>query len=300
MDKSDQINELVAALVKFQGSVSPVTMNREAKIFYQRDGKWMDKSYRYADLGAIFEAIRKPLSDAGLAISQFPSVEQNEVVVQTILFHTSGQFLKESIRMRPVDTKIQSIGSTITYGKRYSLSAILGISTEEDDDGGAGNGEPDPLDQRPPADRRPATTGRPAPQTAGNTPPSQDRRRPVRGRAQGQQQPPRTATPDLSALPAGVTKAEPAKDDLPWEPEQPAALQQSPEFEKKEGCIGQSEYDQIVMGLHTKKIKKLKWLAYIKENYKADSASDLTMEQFKEVFALIYSNPAVIDPGMTF
>ena len=156
MENSEQLNELIGGLIKFQGMVESVPMNKKAKIVFEKNGKWIDKSYSYADLGAIFDAIRKPLSECGLAISQFPSVDNGEVVVQTILFHNSGQFIKESLRMKPADLKIQSIGSTITYGKRYSLSAILGISTEEDDDGEAGNA--DGMNQIPPAERRPLQT----------------------------------------------------------------------------------------------------------------------------------------------
>ena len=303
MEKSEQINELIAALVKFQGAVSPVVMNKEAKIVFEKNGKWIDKSYRYADLGAIFEAIRKPLSESGLAISQFPSVDQSEVIVQTMLFHTSGQFIKETLKMKPVDAKIQSIGSTITYGKRYSISAILGISTEEDDDGSAGNGND--MDQRLPADRRPPATGRPAapspapeqqpaarpsprgrasppPQAAGNPPaPNSDRRRPVRGRGAtpALQIPPRTSTPVLSALPVGVT---PDQDNVK--------------------LIDRSQYDQLVAGIIAKKINIEKFYDYLEKMYGAKKRDPrlLNVEQFNSVFETIYSNPTVVNAGLGF
>jgi hypothetical protein len=304
MEKSEQINELITALVKFQGAVSPVVMNKEAKIVFEKNGKWIDKSYRYADLGAIFEAIRKPLSESGLAISQFPSVDQGEVIVQTMLFHTSGQFIKETLKMKPADVKIQSIGSTITYGKRYSISAILGISTEDDDDGSAGNGND--MDQRLPADRRPPATGRPAQQPLAPAqqpaPASQPGPRPTRGnprRATAPQQPQKTATPVTSALPVGVT---PATDDLPWDPNE----QQNPDGFKapplpdENKLVGKTAYDRIVIGIKLKKIKVDNWRKWLMEEYKADSAQGLSEEQQNAIVDVIYNHTELIDPGECF
>lgn len=328
MEKSEQINELIAALVKFQGAVSPVVMNKEAKIVFEKNGKWIDKSYRYADLGAIFEAIRKPLSESGLAISQFPSVDQSEVIVQTMLFHTSGQFIKETLKMKPVDAKIQSIGSTITYGKRYSISAILGISTEEDDDGSAGNGND--MDQRLPADRRPPATGRPAapspapeqqpaarpsprgrasppPQAAGNPPaPNSDRRRPVRGRGAtpALQIPPRTSTPVLSALPVEVTPYQDVDTTggyLPWEEQQNPDGFKAP-LPDNVKMIDRSQYDQLVAGIIAKKINIEKFYDYLEKMYGAKKRDPrlLNVEQFNSVFETIYSNPTVVNAGLGF
>jgi hypothetical protein len=298
-------SKLFTALTKAQAEVKAAGKSGENKFDH----------YKYAMLQDYWEAVQEPMSKNGLcfpvSVTAIERLDDRQTakggverVVQVeltgYLCHESGESMEFKCYGEGQDRSDKAIYKAVTGGKKYLIASVFNIPTTDDPETDSDAERGDQMDQRPPADRRPATTGRPAPQTAGNTPPSQDRRRPVRGRATNQQQPPRTATPDLSALPAGVTKAEPAKDDLPWEPEQPAALQPPPTFTKKEGCIGQSEYDQIIMGLHTKKIKKLKWLAYIKETYKANSASDLTMDQFQEVFALIYSNPAIIDPGMTF
>lgn len=176
MEKSEQINELAAALSKFQGKVTSVKMNRTAKVIYtdKNSGQKTDRSYNYADLGAIFDAIRAPLSEVGLSVTQLTSFDQNAVVVTTVLLHSSGQFISESLRMIPADIKIQTIGSTITYCKRYSISSILGISTEEDDDGSLGNGN----DKAPAKPQEQPTGQKAAEQPAGPRP---TRQRPQRG-----------------------------------------------------------------------------------------------------------------------
>ncbi|OGF63096.1 MAG: hypothetical protein A2Y62_11635, partial [Candidatus Fischerbacteria bacterium RBG_13_37_8] len=274
---------------------------------------------KYADLCEVVNTIKKAMVDAKavLLIEQYPITEYKDAepqcttpkvgVCTRLTDVDSGEWESTTVYAYPAQDTPQAIGSVITYLRRYTLMPIFGV-VPEDDDGNAASGS-DKMDQRPPADRRPPATGRPAqqPPAPAQQPASasQPGPRPTRGnprRATAPQQPPKTATPVMSALPAGVTPApaEQGPNDLPWEPEAPAATQPASTFTQKEGCIGQSEYDQIIMGLHAKKIKKLKWLAYIKEKYNVDTASALTMEQFKEVFALIYSNPAAIDPGQSF
>lgn len=133
-------DELYEALNKFQALVRPIKMNQHAEVKYQKDGRWIDKSYDYADLQAIWEGIRKPLCDNQLGITH--EIETNwqggvcEVMVRTILFHTNGSIIQVAMKWNVLDSKIHTLGSTITYLKRYEISAILGIVTEADDDGG--------------------------------------------------------------------------------------------------------------------------------------------------------------------
>jgi hypothetical protein len=81
----------------------------------------------------------------------------SEVTVSTELLHNNGQELKLEISWYVTDNKIHTLGSTITYLKRYGITAILGIVTEEDDDGHRAQdqeqprGEPRKLAQKPPA-----------------------------------------------------------------------------------------------------------------------------------------------------
>ena len=122
MEKSEQLNELAKALGAFQGEVEAVKKDAINPFFKSK----------YASLENILETIRPALKKNKLAFTQFPAGE-NELI--TILIHESGQFLKASFKMSPKDNTPQGQGSAITYARRYAISAVLGIATEEDDDG---------------------------------------------------------------------------------------------------------------------------------------------------------------------
>ena len=87
----------------------------------------------YADLESVWEAIRKPLTDNGLSVVQFPVNEEDKIGVETTILHESGESLTKSFYMRPVKNDPQAVGSLITYFRRYSLSAVCGIAPIDDD-----------------------------------------------------------------------------------------------------------------------------------------------------------------------
>jgi len=116
---SEQIAELAAALAAAQGMMENAVMNRVNPHFKSK----------YADLAAIFDAARKPLSANGLAIVQ----TIGDGVLHTRLLHTSGQWIASEHPL-PMSGRPQEIGSALTYARRYSLSALIGIAADEDDD----------------------------------------------------------------------------------------------------------------------------------------------------------------------
>lgn len=120
-EHSDQVNELAAALCKAQAEMKPATKNAKNP-FYKSN---------YATLDAVWESVRKPLSDNGLCVSQIPTGEG----LVTVLLHTSGQWISGCLPYNAKDLTPQGIGSAITYCRRYALGAITGQATEEDDDG---------------------------------------------------------------------------------------------------------------------------------------------------------------------
>lgn len=122
MTRSDTISEIAKAIAKFQ-SVVPNVKKGSANPFFKS---------KYADLSAILDVIREPLHESGLSFIQFPVGDGG---LTTIVMHTSGEFFEETFFMKPVDSKPQTYGSMITYMRRYALGAVLGIATEEDDDG---------------------------------------------------------------------------------------------------------------------------------------------------------------------
>jgi hypothetical protein len=119
MKTSEQISELAAALAVAQGMMENAIMNRTNPHF----------KTKYADLAAVLNAARKPLSANGLAIVQ----TIGDGVLHTRLLHTSGQWIASEHPL-PMSGKPQEIGSALTYARRYSLSALIGIAADEDDD----------------------------------------------------------------------------------------------------------------------------------------------------------------------
>ena len=130
--QSADIGELTAALATAQaelpaaikGSVNPHLKNK------------------YADINSVYTAIREVLPKHGLAVIQtMLPTDGSKAHVRTTLAHKSGQWIAGECVM-PLDRQggAQGMGSAITYARRYSLSAIVGVVTEEDDDGNAAQG----------------------------------------------------------------------------------------------------------------------------------------------------------------
>jgi hypothetical protein len=134
MNRSEQINELAAALAKAQGDLKGAVKDSANPFFKSK----------YADLASVWDACRTPLSKNGLSIIQTHVPSPDEVVVETTLAHSSGQWISSVLSAKPVKNDPQGIGSCITYLRRYSLSSMVGIAPEDDDGNAAshsnGNG----------------------------------------------------------------------------------------------------------------------------------------------------------------
>lgn len=120
---------LAAALAKAQGDFPAITRGKEVTVQMKTGGSY---KFSYAALDTILSAVRAPLAANGLSISQL--LDGGDLV--TLLMHEGGGVLSCRWRL-PSTGEIQALGSAITYLRRYSLQAILGIATEEDDDGNA-------------------------------------------------------------------------------------------------------------------------------------------------------------------
>ena len=129
MNKSESIKELAGALAKAQGEMSAAKMDAVNPFLKNK----------YADLGSVIQAAKSPLAKNGLSYTQLPSLSEHDVTITTVLMHESGEWLETSITLPLSDGKglslAQSVGALITYLRRYSLSAVLGIYADEDTDG---------------------------------------------------------------------------------------------------------------------------------------------------------------------
>lgn len=121
MNKSDSIKELATALCNFQSAVETIKKNETNPFFHSK----------YASLNDILNVIRQPLADNGLSFVQFP---KGKYELDTMLLHTSGEWISESYQMEPTKHDPQGAGSVITYQRRYALGAILGLNIDVDDD----------------------------------------------------------------------------------------------------------------------------------------------------------------------
>lgn len=160
MKTSDSIEQLATALAAAQGEIDGAKKSASNPFF----------NSKYADLASVKDAMRGPFAAHGLSVVQFPQTtfsgtpEAYEwtakrsgevrygvrvftvVTVLTRLLHTSGQFLEESVSAMLPNGDPQSVGSAISYLRRYALQTVAGVASADDD------GE--------------ATTRRPAPQSA--------------------------------------------------------------------------------------------------------------------------------------
>jgi hypothetical protein len=141
--------------------------SKDRNVGYATEGKTGPGTvkYSYATLAEVWSSCRKPLADNALCVIQ--QVEQHNpgsITVNTILGHSSGQSISSELSMPVIGGTAQSVGSAISYARRYGLMALVGIATDDDDDGQAATVQPG---QRPPPPHiGPKITPEAAPQAA--------------------------------------------------------------------------------------------------------------------------------------
>jgi len=149
METSETIKEIVPDLIKFQSEMEPLELDAEVKVNTEKG----EYKFKYATLKNIIESTRKILADNNLAIIQ--TVGEGGSVT-TLLMHSSGEWIKDTVLISPVKNSPQGIGSSISYAKRYSMASMLRIIAEQDDDANIAEGNqyevkdtPKKQDERP-------------------------------------------------------------------------------------------------------------------------------------------------------
>lgn len=134
MEMSEKIDALAEALAKAQGEMKNAVKGCDNPYFKSK----------YADLAECLNVAREPLSKNGLSIFQANEgiVESSKLAVTTMIMHSSGQFIKVTSSYPIQKNDAQGFGSTLTYARRYSLAAALGLAQEDDDGNSACEPEP--------------------------------------------------------------------------------------------------------------------------------------------------------------
>lgn len=127
MNKSESIIELSKSMAKFQSEVKQPLKDKNNPFFKSK----------YVPLENVVEAITDIAPNHGLSFVQWASNDDTgRVGVSTMLMHESGEFIEfDPVFMNADKNTAQGAGALITYLKRYSLSAVFGITSDEDDDG---------------------------------------------------------------------------------------------------------------------------------------------------------------------
>jgi hypothetical protein len=131
MNTSETINEIAGALAKAQAEIQNVV----------KDAKNPHFKSDYATLDAITDTVRPVFAKHGLAVVQMPSYADGIVTVETLLTHSSGQWIRGATAAPIAKADPQGVGSACTYLRRYSLAAIAALA-QTDDDGHAASSQP--------------------------------------------------------------------------------------------------------------------------------------------------------------
>lgn len=128
MRKSESITEYAKAFCKAQLEVKQPLKDKDNPFFKSK----------YVPLENVTEAITTAFANNGISFSQDPTTntENGYIDVATLVMHTSGEWVEYGpLSVKPTKNDVQGAGSAITYAKRYALSAIFGITSDQDDDG---------------------------------------------------------------------------------------------------------------------------------------------------------------------
>lgn len=146
MEWSEERDKIAVAMVKIQAGLKTAAKDSTNPHFKSQ----------YADLASCWEACRDALKENEVAVIQSPGMDERGLVMETEILHSSGQWCRGVIRipLSPTATA-QQVGSAITYARRYSLCAMVGICPDDDDGNGASGAPPKQQAKKPPPSKNP-------------------------------------------------------------------------------------------------------------------------------------------------
>ena len=124
MNNSETTSKLSTALSNMQKAMKAVQRNSRNPFFKSN----------YADLAEIWKTIREPLCSNGLSVTQSTDVVEGVFMLITTLWHSSGEWITCRYPIIHAKDDPQSIGSALQYARRYSLSSLVGVTSQDDDE----------------------------------------------------------------------------------------------------------------------------------------------------------------------
>jgi ERF superfamily protein len=123
---SNDLKDLFTSLAKAQGEMESASLNKENPFF----------KTRYSDFASVVKSTRPSLTKYGLSVCQtIHHNDDGQLWLTTRLAHSTGQWIDSKVRIVPSKNDIQTLGSYLTYMKRYTYASIVGSIDGDDDDG---------------------------------------------------------------------------------------------------------------------------------------------------------------------
>lgn len=136
MTMSETIGAIAPALVKAQAEIKPIVKDSTNPAFRSK----------YTSLDAIMEVVRPVMSKHGLFVVQsvldtIDGEHSTSITVESRVIHSSGEWIAGVVQVPVMQQTSHGFGSALSYGRRYSLSALLSLASDEDDDGNGAIGQ---------------------------------------------------------------------------------------------------------------------------------------------------------------
>lgn len=132
MEMSSEIKDMAGAMAAAQAEITTASKDRLNPHFKQS----------YATLASVWEACRVALTKNGISVVQSPTANGAQLTLTTVLMHKSGQWFRDTLSLTARDASPQSVGSAITYARRYALAAMVSVAPDDDDDGNSAQPAP--------------------------------------------------------------------------------------------------------------------------------------------------------------
>lgn len=141
IEQSPEIDKLAEALAIAQGEMPHAELDGINTFLKKKDMNGNETPSKYATLKSLISASKESLSKNGLSVTQLPTFKGGNNYLCVQLMHKTGQWLRGYYPLiAKTGNDPQSLGAAVTYARRHSLGAVVGLAAEEDDDGNSQSG----------------------------------------------------------------------------------------------------------------------------------------------------------------